>query len=204
MGVAISAVSYIGTAAAAAAPSPAATPSATTGSLRAAQAVKDAIKLPQSTYSVVAITFTRVALSDTTYTDPSSLYDGLTSSLQNSVTTGVYSTVLRENAAALNATTVEAAQATGTESSPPTVVSADTSGGGGSNNPLQNGGVLAGVVVGIVIFVALVCTALAYLIRGKLGTKQTDTAAGASRDFAITNNPVLPRMSAVDTPEAEL
>jgi hypothetical protein len=199
MGVAVSAVSYVGTAAA----PPASASAAMSGNLRAEQVVENSAWTVQSTYSVVAITFTQVALTDTTYSDPSSLYDGLTSSLQTSVTTGVYSTALRENAAALNATTVEGAEATGTASSPPTVVSADSS-GGGSNNPLQNGGVLAGVVIGIFVVVASVCTALAYMVRGKASAPQANAAAGASRDFAVTANPVLPRKSAADAPEAEL
>jgi hypothetical protein len=200
MGVPVSAVSYLGTAAAPPAANTAVTADAGRN-LRSTQVVETTTRSLQSTYSVIAITFTQIALSDTTYTDTTSLYNGVTSSLQTSVSTGVYSTALRENAAALNATTVEAAEATSTASSPPTVVSADSS-GGGDNNPLQNGGVLAGVVIGIFIVVALVCTALAYLVRGKASFATTSTASnagGADKDFAVTDNPVFVRKAAPST-----
>eukprot|EP01032_Pedospumella_encystans_P009957 gene9957-11673_t len=78
----------------------------------------------QTTYAVIAVTETQVALDQTSYTTPVDLYSGLTTNLVNSVKSGAYSAALVSNAQAMGATDLYSATATAVIFSEPTVTAA--------------------------------------------------------------------------------
>ena len=114
MGVPVSTVSYVSTIALPTAPASA-----------SASHLRNGARRMQTTYAVIAVTETQVALDQTSYTTPADLYSGLTTNLMHSVNSGAYSAVLVRNARAMGATDLYNATATGVTSSEPTLIAAE-------------------------------------------------------------------------------
>ena len=112
MGVPMSTVSYVTTVALPTAVAPAAH-------------LRNGARHLQTTYAVIAVTETQVALDQTSYATTADLFSGLTTNLANSVKSGAYSAALVSNAQAMGATGLYTATATAVTSSEPTVTSGE-------------------------------------------------------------------------------
>ena len=136
-----------------------------------------------TTYSVIAITRTQIALSATQYSSTDALYSGLTSMLASSVTSGAYTTALDQNAQALGATSLATASATSATSSVPTVVNAAS---GDDNNSALDAGAIAGIVLGSIGFVLILGFFYYHMNQHKRRQAQEDIRA-STLEFSSSN-----------------
>ncbi|KAJ1409952.1 hypothetical protein B484DRAFT_403064, partial [Ochromonadaceae sp. CCMP2298] len=160
-----------------------------------------------TTYTVLAQTRVEIPLGTTGFTNATLLYDSLTSALTAAVTTGAYSKTLQRAAVALGAPSLSSANVTSVSNGAIEVDYAPTS---DSIIPNLSGGAIAGIAVGVVLFVVLLAAALYFLCRKKTPverfTPQTGYTGdkGASAPAQYRSRSSAPPQSAIPVDESNV
>jgi hypothetical protein len=110
-------------------------------------------RLEATSYTVLASTTTSIALSSTSYSSASALYQGLTTLLNSSVSSGDFTVSLEYYSSVYNASATSSATATGVSSSQPLIITQPTN--DKSNKDDDNStAIIAGVVVAVFVLIA--------------------------------------------------
>jgi hypothetical protein len=132
-----------------------------------------AIHLFVTTYSILAVTKVVIPLSATSYSNPAQLYEGLTTKLDDAVTSGAFTEQLVKVSASFNASSLATADVSGVSNSAASVdipASQDDDDdatvviSNGSDDAVLDDGAIAGIVIGGFFFLVLCGAAVYYFM----------------------------------------
>lgn len=128
------------------------------------------------TYEANAITKTAVPLGTTGYDNATALYNQLTKSLDKSVSDGSFTSNMQKAAVSLGSTQLENAEATGVTNSALILLVPPSNEESKKNNDDDedelNGGEIAGIVIGVIAFVALLAGGVWYVMYRDSSNKE--------------------------------